>query len=239
MADACRWKPLKYSLQYHAFTEAQLRSLGKWPARGWLRTSLRFQSGRLAFDADAAMQACLREIGSAVLNGRSSVRGCEYEDPLDLMLRPPVDAAAFDSDRLPTPLESPCLLLPKGFSPSDGWHAASYAWLPALGKSTAGKRIRWRMHSYVCAAVHGLAPAADLLALHHPVCQRSRQCVNPLHLRWGTRADNRSDIAKAKHLRTARLAGSQHMLNQYGVTATCCLCRHLAAPLFRLARCHA
>lgn len=185
------------------------------------------------------MQECLREIGSAVLTGRTSLRGCKYEDPLDVLLRPPVEATAFDLDRLPTPLETPCLLLPKGYTPSDGWHMASYAWLPALGKSSAGKRIRWRMHSYVCAAMHGPAPAPDLLALHHPVCQRSRQCINPLHLRWGTRADNRSDIATARHLRTARLGGRQHMVNQQGATASCWLCTLPRCQLFRKHPCHA
>ena len=70
------------------------------------------------------------------------------------------------------------------------------------GKVTyKGKRLG--AHALMCQLAHGEKPTEKHQALHLPIICKSSLCVNPNHLRWGTIADNKTDLA----LHTVSLMG--------------------------------
>jgi hypothetical protein len=63
------------------------------------------------------------------------------------------------------------------------------------------KSIPRKVHRLLCEAVHGKPPSRRHIAAHH--CGNGHLgCVNPLHVRWATRQEDRDDMVR--HGRSTR-----------------------------------
>jgi len=49
-------------------------------------------------------------------------------------------------------------------------------------------------HIYVCEKVHGPKPTSRSIVCHAPIICNQKACVNPSHIRWGTRRENALDM---------------------------------------------
>lgn len=54
------------------------------------------------------------------------------------------------------------------------------------GKTRPAHRVAWELH-------HGIVMGVEFDACHQPMICHDRSCINPLHIRPGTRAENMAD----------------------------------------------
>lgn len=73
-----------------------------------------------------------------------------------------------------------------------------YGMVTFRGRKTTAHRVAWELY-------HDREMRPDMQAAHQPVVCHSRDCVNPLHVREATVADNHADkVADDTHLRGER-----------------------------------
>ena len=166
--------------------------------------------------SSAIAEDVLRVIGRflpSISRASSADDSDEVRGNKDLLLHPVVHA----DDRFSAEVDASraaCMLVDPAYARSNTmfcpWvKTKGYATL-FLGMDQEGVLIFCGMHQLVMWALHGPPPASTPLCLHR--CDRQKHCVNPLHLYYGTAADNARDREAAARQRavaslTATMAG--------------------------------